>query len=100
MKSIIQTDCDRCFLCGKNGLYDHLEKHHIFGAYNRKKSEEDGLFVYLCGNECHRNGKMSVHRNKDIMKQLHMVGQRAWEKHYGDRAAFMARYKKNYMEEL
>lgn len=99
MKSIIQTDCDRCFLCGKNGLYDHLEKHHIFGAYNRKKSEKDGLFVFLCGDSCHRNGKMAAHRNKEVMRALHQAGQRAWEEHYGSREEFMRKYGKNYLEE-
>lgn len=99
MKSIVQTDCDKCFLCSKNGLYDRLEKHHIFGAYNRRKSEEDGLFVFLCGDSCHRNGKHAAHRDKNIMDQLHKVGQKKWEEHYGTREEFMKRYGKNYLEE-
>ena len=46
----------RCFLCGKNGAADPLERHHIFGGPNRGKSEKYGLVVLLCGEECHRNG--------------------------------------------
>lgn len=65
-----------CWLCGRNGNGDRLERHHIFGAANRKKSEKYGLVVYLCGNRCHRNGKDAVHRNKETMRILHEYGQR------------------------
>lgn len=49
MRSIIQIDCTRCFLCGepehyKNGIYDRLEEHHVFfGTANRSKSEKWGM---------------------------------------------------------
>lgn len=64
-----------CFLCGRNGNGDHLERHHIFGGSNRKWSEKYGLTVMLCGNRCHRNGEYSAHRNKDIAAYLHRYGQ-------------------------
>lgn len=64
-----------CFLCGKNGAVDRLERHHIFGGPNRQLSEKYGLVVYLCGESCHRNGKKSAHRNKDTMRMLHKYGQ-------------------------
>lgn len=57
----------RCFLCGRNDSGDPLERHHIFGGANRKKSEKYGLVVYLCGNRCHRNG--------DQMRRLRRYGQ-------------------------
>lgn len=50
----------RCFLCGRNDSGDPLERHHIFGGANRKKSEKYGLVVYLCGNRCHRNGQLKA----------------------------------------
>lgn len=99
MKSIIQNDPSYCYICGRNGNGDPLEKHHIFGAANRKKSEQDGLFIYICGNRCHRNGDRSVHRNKITMRIIHETGQKAWEEHYGTRKDFMKRYHKNYLEE-
>ena len=52
-----------CWLCGKNGCHDPLDKHHIFGGANRKKSEHYGLYVYLCHNSCHLNGPDAAHRN-------------------------------------
>ncbi len=64
-----------CFLCGRNGNGDPLERHHIFGAANRKLSEKYGLVVDLCGNRCHRNGEYSAHRNKDVAAYLHRYGQ-------------------------
>lgn len=100
MNSIVQKDTSKCFLCGRNGWGDPLEKHHIFGAANRKKSEQDGLFVYLCGFQCHREGHFAVHRNRGTMDELHSVGQRAWENKYGTREEFMKRYHKNYLEEI
>ncbi len=64
-----------CFLCGRNGNGDPLERHHIFGGANRKLSEKYGLVVYLCGDRCHRNGEYSAHRNADVAAYLHRYGQ-------------------------
>ena len=70
------TETDRkCFLCGRNGAGDPLDKHHIFGGPYRGKSEKYGLYVYLCHNRCHIYGKMSVHQNQKTMRQLKRYGQ-------------------------
>ena len=42
-----------CWLCGRNGTAEPLDKHHIFGGAYRKKSEKYGLTVYLCHGSCH-----------------------------------------------
>ena len=65
----------RCFLCGRNGARDPLERHHIFGGSFRGKSERYGAVVWLCGDRCHRNGKSAVHRNGDQMRRLRRYGQ-------------------------
>ena len=65
----------RCFLCGRNGAQDPLERHHIFGGAYRGKSEKYGAVVWLCGDRCHRNGKSAVHRNGDQMRRLRRYGQ-------------------------
>ncbi|MBQ7534111.1 MAG: hypothetical protein IJT43_00650, partial [Stomatobaculum sp.] len=54
-----------CFLCGRNGMDDPLDTHHIFNGASRKKSEAYGLTVRLCHGRCHQNGPDSVHRNQD-----------------------------------
>lgn len=56
----------RCELCGKYGA---LEKHHIFGASNRKKSERLGLTIMLC-HYCHNEPPYGVHFNKEIRLRL------------------------------
>lgn len=68
-------DYKKCFLCGRNGNGDKLDRHHIFGAANRNKSEKYGLVVLLCHERCHIFGKYSVHQNADVMDYLHKVGQ-------------------------
>lgn len=98
-KSIVQADQGSCFLCGRNGSTDHLEKHHIFGASNRKHSEEDGLYVFLCGERCHRNGKASAHRSGYVMNTLHSLGQKAYEREIGTREEFVERYGRNYIRD-
>lgn len=65
-----------CWLCGESGHRDPLDRHHIFGGSNRKKSEKYGLVVDLCHNKCHIFGKEAVHQNAATMQKLHEYGQR------------------------
>ena len=65
-----------CWLCGKNGALDPLDRHHIFGGANKKKSERDGLVVDLCHNECHIFGPKAAHNNAETMRKLHEYGQK------------------------
>ena len=89
-----------CFLCGKNGAQDRLERHHIFGGANRRLSEKYGLVVYLCGARCHRNGKNAAHRNKDTMRLLHIHGQRkAMSENGWTEEQFRELFGKSYTEE-
>lgn len=90
----------RCFLCGRNGSTDRLERHHIFGAAYRDKSERYGLTVYLCGERCHRNGLEAVHRCKRTMDILHRYGQRKVMQEQGwDVNQFREEFGKNYLED-
>lgn len=66
----------KCWLCGAHGYREPLDRHHIFGGSNRKKSEQYGLVVDLCHNSCHIFGKGAVHKNAVIMQQLHEYGQK------------------------
>lgn len=96
-KSIIQEDSSKCFLCGRNGSSDPLEKHHVFpGNPNRKHSEEDGLFVFICGDRCHRNGKLSAHQSAVTAELLKVEAQKAYEDRH-TREEFVQRYGKNYL---
>ena len=87
-----------CFLCGQNGAIDPLDKHHIFGGANRKKSEKYGLCVYLCHFKCHIFGENSAHKNKDTMLMLHRYGQSKVMKENGwDKQRFISEFGKNYL---
>lgn len=87
-----------CFLCGRNGSGDPLEKHHIFGGSRRKKSDKYGLVVYLCGNRCHRNGEYAVHRNKDTALFIHRYGQEKFMRENNRTTEqFISEFGKNYL---
>lgn len=88
-----------CYLCALWGDFrekEVLHEHHIFGGSNRRISEEEGLKVYLCP-EHHMTGDAAVHRNKDVMDYLHMIGQQAYEREHS-RELFMRKFGRNYLE--
>lgn len=85
-----------CFLCGSHAL---IERHHIFGASNRKKSERLGLVVDLC-HYCHNEPPLGVHHNKDVMLQLKRYGQKKAMLEQGWTVdEFRREFGKNYLEE-
>lgn len=96
MRSIIQTNDDRCFWCH---MAMATETHHIFGGPNRRLSEEDGLKIRLC-HACHEEAHSGKHSG-EMQKKLHQLGQIQWEMRYGteghEREQFMARYGRNYL---
>ena len=86
-----------CFMCGSR---NRVEEHHIFGAANRNKSEEDGLTVFLCA-DCHREGRDSAHQSGKTLQLLHGLGELIWlrdnpQKNIKD---FMKRYGRNYLKD-
>lgn len=89
---------NECFLCGKNGWSDKLDRHHIFNKHNRNKSEKYGLVVYLCHNECHIFGKNAVHNNRDVDLKLKQYGQqKAMEEQGWSKEDFIKVFGKNYL---
>lgn len=87
-----------CFLCGRNGNGDPLEKHHIFGGALRKVSEKYGLVVNLCGERCHRNGPDSAHKSKETADYLHRYGQEKFmEENDCNIEQFRLIFRKNYL---
>lgn len=82
MQSIIQDGTTHCYLCGQNPCGDPLDKHHIFGASNRNKSEKYGLFVYIHHNKCHIFGKKAVHANASVNNALKAHAQKIAMQHY------------------
>ena len=89
-----------CFLCGRNGNGDPLERHHIFGGANRNLSEKYGLVVYLCGNRCHRNGKHAAHIDPETALALKKYGERVWiREQHGTIEEFVEIFGRNYLDD-
>ena len=87
-----------CFLCGRNGYADPLDKHHIFGGPYRKKSEKYGLTVYLCHHDCHIFGREAVHNNAENMLYVKQYGQRkAMQENGWTVQQFINEFGKNYL---
>lgn len=87
--------CYLCMLCDddyRDKVY--LETHHVlFGQGRRDKAEADGLTVRLCPDHHYE-----VHHNADSRKRLCAIAQKAYERDH-TRTEWMARYKRNYLEE-
>lgn len=81
-----------CFICGK---WKPLEKHHVFGASSRKKSEKYGYTVNLC-HDCHNEPPAGVHHNAENMLKLHQAYQRIHEQTYS-REHFIREFGKSYL---
>lgn len=87
-----------CWLCGRNGSEDPLDKHHIFGGANKAKSEQYGLLVDLCHTRCHIFGPNAAHRNKETRQALREYGQRkAMEENDWSTEDFIREFGRNYI---
>ena len=91
MKSVIQANKDYCYVCGKPYATD---EHHIFGGRTRKKSDEDGMIIYL-----HRTCHRWLHDHPISSETFKIRAQKIWELKYGSRKDFIKRYGKSYIYE-
>lgn len=88
-----------CWLCGRNGNQDPLDRHHIFGGAYRDKSEKYGLVVLLCHKRCHIFGKNAAHKNVKTSRQLRQYGQQKVMQEQGwSVQQFIIEFGKNYLE--
>ena len=91
MESILQSE-KVCYFCGKQIA---IEKHHIFaGVANRRISDQNGLWVYLCHN-CH-TGTEGAQYDKDKNIRLKQDAQRAYERNH-THSEWMNLIRKNYI---
>lgn len=93
-KSIICND-KVCWVCGT--IYNLHLHHTLYGVRNRKKADQDGLVVWLCGKH-HNQSNDGVHFNKELDTRLKEISEQAWLDHYGKTVEdFIKRYGKNYI---
>ena len=91
-KSIISNERE-CYICHTQR---DLQRHHIFGGPNRRRSDDDGLWIYLCVD--HHTGNHGVHRDFGLALEIKQMGERAWIERYGKtREEFIRDYGKNFL---
>ena len=87
-----------CFLCGRNGSADPLDRHHVYGGAYRSKSEKYGLVVDLCHNDCHIFGKYAAHNNAETMRYIRRYGQiKAMRENNWTEEDFIREFGKSYL---
>lgn len=91
LKSVIHKNKEQCYICNRYGV---LHPHHIFNGSYKKKSEEDGMIIWVHDFPCHR----SIHDDYSKGIELKVMAQEAWEKTYGDREKFIKRYGMSYID--
>lgn len=81
----------------RNVRQEGLHRHEVFGAYNRQKSIEDGLVIFLTP-EMHNMSKHSIHQNKELDSNVKRMAQKVWQEYNGkDQLDFLERYGRNYL---
>ncbi len=94
MKSVIQNNCEMCYLCGTT---QGLEHHHIFGASYKKKSEKYGFIIRLCS-EHHRGSPFGIHHNISFSRLVKSIAQEFYEENIGSREDWLKDFGRNYCE--
>ena len=83
-----------CFRCGSTC---NLHRHHIYFGANRKISERDGCWVWLCGIH-HNLSNAGVHFDRTFDLELKTACELAWMKRYGkNQEDFLKKYGRNYL---
>ena len=99
VKSILQKDKSRCYICGGYGTsVDPLDCHHVFFGALRSKSGRYGLTVYIHHNRCHIFGRDAVHVNAEVDRALKKRAQIAAMQRYGwSEQEFISEFRKSYI---
>ena len=90
--SVFADDLDHCMFTGS----PMVERHHIFGASNRKRSEKYG-FIAPLRPDLHPNGASAGKEAKEVDTYLKEMAQRYYEEHYGTRDDFRREFGKSYI---
>lgn len=82
-----------CKACGK---VTATQWHHVFGSFQRKVAEREGLVIELC-QECHDR----MHNDATYWLNYKKRFQRAWETRQGNtREKWMRLFHRNYLTDL
>lgn len=92
LNSVLTDDMDHCMFTGSAPV----ERHHVFGASNRKRSEKYG-FIAPLRPDLHPNGVFAGIYANEIDQILKKMSQEYYEKHYGTREDFRREFGKSYL---
>jgi hypothetical protein len=90
-KSIMQDE-KICYITGDTM---NLHKHHIFGAANRKLSEQYGLWIWLRA-DWHNLSNYGIHFNKTLDADIKRKAQEKFNSFY-PQLSFIKLFGKNYL---
>ena len=91
IKSAIVENMDLCLICKR----PRQQIHHVFGKYNRAKSDFYHYLVPLC--EEHHTGCHGVHSNHQMDFHFKQMAQRHFEKTHGTREDFIRVFGKSWL---
>ena len=92
MSKSILSNKEQCYVCGRQ--YG-LERHHIYAGFaNRRVSEANGFWVFLCS-FCHRSSRGAQYE-KELNERLKKECQEEFEKTH-TRDEFRALIGKSYL---
>ena len=93
LTSVFTDDMNSCIFTGS----PYVERHHIFGGFNRKNSEKY-RFVVPLRYDLHPNGARADPRYaKQINEYLKKMAQRYFEEHNGSREDFIRIFGRSYL---
>lgn len=92
LKSIFTDDMEHCFFTGS----PNIERHHVFGGFNRKRSEKYG-FIMPLRKDLHPNGVFASEKAKELDEYMKQECQKWYEENIGTRADFIAEFGRNYL---
>ena len=77
--------------------FEGSHRHEVFGAYNRQKSIEDGLVIFLRP-EHHNMSERGIHANREFDLYAKRKAQLRWMEFYGKtEEQFRERYGKSWL---
>lgn len=98
--SIFTDNMNRCIFTGHEDpagtACPRIERHHVFGGYNRARSEKYGYIAPLLG-ELHPNGVKAPKEWQEIDGHLKRACQQHYEKYHGTREEFIREFGRSWL---
>ena len=93
LTSVLTDDMDVCMFTGASPV----ERHHIFGGANKKRSEKYG-FIAPLRPDLHPNGVFAGKDAKEVDLRLKTMAQTYYEEHHGTREEFIKEFGKSWLD--